>query len=561
MSTIDNSEKFDNIATRINEIKNHFTLSLFENVCQGLFEADKGLFSFLLAVNAAKIPEAEFMQFLQMKALKMGDQKKMIEQAKEMPNIPTWDLNADWTTFFVSENPYSNDILAKFTPFQRLVLIRLLRQDRLKIAIESFVQATLGPKLIDAGHYDLIKCYEDSTNLSPLMFIMPTEVDDPVARILQLANALKFDPEKILIQSITDVGSPELIKWIESKLKQPLWIVIENVHGSKIGLNAIATFVEQLTAESAHADFRLWITTRPTGEFSKSLLQRSVKMIDAPKDGLRGVYKRALASEFPNKTRLIETSPQKALFQSFIPALCLFHGVLLKRHQFKPRGWTFSYEFNESDLQLSFNILFDVLNQPAKEAQLKSAVYLISHCVYGGQLCDPMDERILREFSRDLLNLKETENKNIKIVTDGLARHNDAGVLGLHPELVVDVNFKEVEEKLNNLLKIQDRKDLLEVGALDVYQRASKAIQEILKAVPEPLGMTEINEKFATKDSITNRIVLEDFKLYDQLQGSIRDHLVDLQQHLTGMFNYNVQFGYVIYLYSCSRVCKSSFGL
>lgn len=84
MSSIDNSEKFDNIATRINEIKSHFTINLLESVCQGLFEDDKGLLAFLFAVNAANVTEKEFMLFLKSNGLKVGDSMEMLDVAKNM---------------------------------------------------------------------------------------------------------------------------------------------------------------------------------------------------------------------------------------------------------------------------------------------------------------------------------------------------------------------------------------------------------------------------------------------------------------------------------------------
>lgn len=82
MISIDNSEKFDNIATRINEIKNHFTISLFENTCQGLLDDDKGVLAFLLATNALKVDEKHFMEFLKLPAMEKEDSIQMVEEAR-----------------------------------------------------------------------------------------------------------------------------------------------------------------------------------------------------------------------------------------------------------------------------------------------------------------------------------------------------------------------------------------------------------------------------------------------------------------------------------------------
>lgn len=70
MSSIDNSEKFDNISTRISEIKAHFTFNLFENVCQGLLEEDRWIFAFLLAQKAVLVSDDLLMTFLKATPIK-----------------------------------------------------------------------------------------------------------------------------------------------------------------------------------------------------------------------------------------------------------------------------------------------------------------------------------------------------------------------------------------------------------------------------------------------------------------------------------------------------------
>lgn len=98
--------------------------------------------------------------------------------------------HGEWKRIFDSSAPHRevlptpyNEIL---NAFQKILVIKAIRSDKVIPCIQDFVSETMGEKFIVAPTFDLSKCYRDSSIVTPLIFVLSAG-SDPVADFLKFA--------------------------------------------------------------------------------------------------------------------------------------------------------------------------------------------------------------------------------------------------------------------------------------------------------------------------------------------------------------------------------------
>lgn len=81
-------------------------------------------------------------------------------------------------------------------------------------------------------------------------------------------------------------------------------------------------------------------------------------------------------------------------YRKLLFALAFFHSVIIERKKFLQLGWNVHYTFNDSDFQISENLLAIYLDSYEK-TPFDALKYLIAIVIYGGHCSDEWDMRLL----------------------------------------------------------------------------------------------------------------------------------------------------------------------
>lgn len=126
--------------------------------------------------------------------------------------------------------------------------------------------------------------------------------------------------------------------------------------------------------------------------FPVSVLQVSVKLTTEPPRGLKANMKRTFAMVTDD---ILESCPKKPeVWCKLYFGLSFFHAVLQERRKFGPLGWNVQYEFNDSDLETSFTMLRNFL-QEQEDVPWDAMHYVTGAINYGGRVTDDWDQRCL----------------------------------------------------------------------------------------------------------------------------------------------------------------------
>ncbi|NXE09964.1 DYH1 protein, partial [Lophotis ruficrista] len=568
---IRNSERADATEDRIVNINNYITFSLYTNVCRSLFEKHKLMFAFLVCVrilmNNGQINMDEW-QYL----LSGGTMKEMRENpAPAWLNERAWgdilalsslknfsgfanDFTANLVAFraiFDSPKPHRQPLPgkweAKLDAFQKLLVLRCLRGDKITNAMQDFVALHLDQRFIEPQTTDLSVVFRESTATTPLVFVLSPGTD-PAADLYKFAEEMKFS-QKLSAISLGQGQGPRAEAMIHSAMEQGNWVFFQNCHLAPSWMPSLERLVEGIDPSKVHQDFRLWLTSLPSSHFPVSILQKGSKMTIEPPHGVKA---NLLKSYISFSDDFLNSCPKVTEFKSLLLSLCFFHGNMLERRKFGPLGFNIPYEFTDGDLRICISQLQMFLSEYT-DIPYKVLKYTAGEINYGGRVTDDWDRRcimsILEDFYKPEVLIPEfaySESgiyKQISTSSDlngylqyikSLPLNDSPELFGLHENANITFAQKETFALLGSIIQLQPK--TLTLGGRSREELVEEIAKDILAKLPAPMNLQEVSQKYPRLyEESMNTVLVQEVIRYNRLLEVIAQTLKDLLKALKGL--------------------------
>ncbi|KAJ3406762.1 Dynein heavy chain 7, axonemal [Chytriomyces hyalinus] len=591
INAIVQSAKSSIVKRRLKTLESYFTYSLYCNVCRSLFEKDKLVFSFLLCtaiLRGKNELDVDEFNFLTTGGVGLGS-----SVANPDPNViadKTWaeicrlsDLPAfkgfnedfkpsEWKPYIDCPDAIGAPIPGKWNSqlndLEKTILVRVLRPERIVPVVQEFVKLKLGQKFIEPPTFDLSGSYDDSSNRTPLIFILSPGVD-PMAQLLKFADDKAMGGLKCQSISLGQGQGPIAATMIKDAQKGGTWIVLQNCHLAVSWLGALEKIVDDMSTGSVHKDFRLWLTSYPSEKFPSSILQVGVKMTNEPPKGVKANLLKSYISDPIADEKFFTSCTKPGEWEKLLFGLCTFHAIIQERRNFGPLGWNIPYEFNESDLRISMRQLLMFLDE-YEEIPFKALSYLTGECNYGGRVTDDWDRRTLMNILSIFYCPAIVEDLNYKFSPSGVyyappkGKHSDyveyikqlplnqsPEIFGVHDNGDIAKQLADTKNLFASVIKTQESSVSGGGGggAKSSDEIVTEVAADILNRIPRTFSIEAAVAKYPVNyNESMNTVLIQEMIRFNRLIQIILVSLVNVQKAIRGLVVMNAEL---------EDVCKS----
>ncbi|XP_053982803.1 dynein axonemal heavy chain 7 [Hylaeus volcanicus] len=577
VNSIETANRSKILERRLMFLRETFTYTLYQNVCRSLFEKDKVLYSFVLyttilltenaitkeemtfflsgGVTLAATPSNPAASWLSDKSWGEICRVHVLPSFADFQRSFLRNMTA-WKKYYDLLDPENSPIPDPWektlTPFQKLIVVRMIRTDKVMITIQRFVEAGMGLHFVVPPPFDISKSFADSSFLVPLIFIL-SPGSDPMEALTKFADSMNFT-EKFHSISLGQGQGPIAQKLIDRGQSDGEWVCLQNCHLAASWMPTLESICEHFDPSNTHSHFRLWLTSYPSEQFPITILQNGVKMTNEPPTGLQNNIMRSYKSEAARDPNFFDRDPKKKrAYSKLLYALCFFHAVVQERRNYGSQGWNIQYGFNESDLQISAQQLQLYIND-YEEVPFKAIKYLTGECNYGGRVTDDRDRRCLITILQDFFNEDVITNPNYSFADvgpeytlpkrheyedyikqiEGIPLYPSPETLGLHMNAGITRNLELTNDFFQSMMMIQGTVAVGDTSKQDEILLNMK--KDIYDKMPHLYDIEEAQKRYPVMymESM-NTVLIQELERYNTLLNEIRNSLDLLEKAVDGL--------------------------
>uniref|UniRef100_H9GBB4 Dynein axonemal heavy chain 11 n=1 Tax=Anolis carolinensis TaxID=28377 RepID=H9GBB4_ANOCA len=384
---------------------------------------------------------------------------------------------------------------------QKLIMMRALRPDRMTYAVRNFVEEKLGTKYTEGRKTDFAKSFQETGPASPMIFILSPGVN-PLKDVECLGSKLGFTIDSGKLHNVSLGQGQEAIAEmaIEKASKEGHWVILQNIHLVAKWLDTLEKLLEKYSGGS-HLAYRIFMSVEsvPTPKehiIPQRILENAIKISNEPPTGMLANLRAALDNFDQN---ILDQCSREQEFKAILFSLCYFHACVAERRKFEPQGWNRRYPFNNGDLTISVNVLYNYLEANSQVDLL----YLFGEIM---RLC-------LLIWKKEILKLVLAPGFVIPSNLDYQGYHKYVEEMlpaespvhyGLHPNAEIEFLTATSDNLFHTLLELQSHESIIgESASQTVEEKVKLILDDILQKLSGGYNMTDITSKTAERSPYT----------------------------------------------------------
>jgi dynein heavy chain len=471
----------------------------------------------------------------------------------------------EWRKFFLSPRPEAevlpSDWSQKIKRFSFVLLIKILRPDRLLFVVADFVRAILGPTFVASPGFSFERVHAKIVKKkrpTPILIVLGPNVD-PFAYIDQCAKK-----QGVVVHQIS-LGQGQLARAKEKVLKgiqEGFWVYLGNVHLSPLFMKDLDALLDQCRTQTRGFGFQLIMSSKPADCLSLNLLQGSYKVVLEPVKGVKANLVRTISNLLPDFKPADEKEAigEFILYRKLCFSLCWLHSLLNERKRFRSLGWNIPYEFSDTDLVYSEKIIAEFIVNASRGGdqgfQWDAFRFLLGQINYGGRVTDQWDMRLLQVLVREVFCEEMVANKEFSLSGDAsgpyrlppglddsfanaknktginfgalfagyradllsfvkeLPDHETPDVFGQHINAEITMRIENSKVFLDSLSTFESRQALAEVDSTQTELNLAKLVDELTEKLHSKIPLTDFCEKLKLTDKDANSSFVDPLSVF-----------------------------------------------